>query len=278
VNDSYKTRFICSTPDCCKHTVDAINEMIVNQKVPEKVPIDDVIALIHTHPSNVHKDPQEQERIVNNRRCRFLLLTQCCLHSYGRTIGGLSKTTGAPRELMVTAIGTNIENSKFAFPKAHSPRAKTLIGLPNCSGCIDPQCRAIWPIDTEKANDIKCQLGFLTNSDLADFEARIGLRIEQAVSSAVTSQALSLLRDTFKETRDGLLAASVLNNASASSQQSQESQVPANVARTASETAFRPAPAKDEEMEDKGKDKRQNQEGGEVTEPPTKRLATDTAE
>jgi hypothetical protein len=36
VNDSYKTRFICSTPGCLKNTVDAINEMIVNQKDPEK--------------------------------------------------------------------------------------------------------------------------------------------------------------------------------------------------------------------------------------------------
>jgi hypothetical protein len=163
---------------------------------------------------------------------------------------------------MVTAIGTSIENSKFAFPKAHSPRAKTFIGLPYCSGCIDPQCCAIWPISTEKANDIKSQLGFLTKGDLTDFETRIGLRIEQAVSSAVTSQALSLLRDTFKDTRDGLLAASVLSNTSAPSQQSQESQEPENATRTASELAFRPAPANDEGKEEGGKEKRQSQKEG----------------
>jgi hypothetical protein len=173
---------------------------------------------------------------------------------------------------MVKAIGTNIENSGFAFPKAHSPRAKTFIGFPYCSGCIDPRCSAIWPIVAEKANDIKSQLGFLTKGDLTDFETRIGLRIEQAVSSAVTSQALSLLRDTFKETRDGLPAAS--------SQESQEtSQKPNDAMNPASALAFRPAPEKDAEMtEDKGKEKRQSQEGEDTSEPSAKRLATDTNE
>jgi hypothetical protein len=195
VNDAHKSRSTCSTPGCLEKIVDKINEIIINRKDPAKLPTDEVIAIVLAsrieNPITNHQDPQEQLRIEANRRCRFLLLMQGCMHSFGLTIGGISRTSGAPRELLVTTIGTNLENSGFAFPKAHSPREETFVGFPSCKGCIDPRCKALWPIADEKANDIKSQLGYLTKSDLIDFEIPTGLRIEQAVSSAVTSQALS---------------------------------------------------------------------------------------
>jgi hypothetical protein len=163
---------------------------------------------------------------------------------------------------------------------------KTFIGVPFCSGCIGPRCKAIWPLQAEKVNDIKSQLGFATKSDLDAFEVRVkldiesqlGLRIEQAVTSAVTSQALSLLRDTFKDTRDGLLAAPVLSNTATSSQGQGTSQEPNAAASPASALPFRPAPKKeDEEMaEETGKEKRQQDEV--ASEPSAKRQTTESNE
>jgi hypothetical protein len=55
-----------------------------------------------------------------------------------------------------------------------------------------------------------------------------------------------------------------------------KSQIPGNATAIASESAFRPAPAKDEGIEDGGKEKRQSQNEGEANEPSAKRLATHT--